>query len=324
MLVNVTPVMTSNTTPAPYVVSSSDYNSTTQYIWNAFNNDGNTGSNFWHSTTGQGHWVKIDFGSVIKINAFSIMSYPLITSAPKSFILYGSNDNITYEKIIEFNNEILWSAYEVRLFKLLSSVLFRYYRINFFADNGYNAIVLSELKFWQDDGAIEYVTNRKASRLTSLPMNSTSNLSQRQNDEREALLGMANDEVNYGTLWIINNKGQAEIPKARLANLDLLFNGLANTQNVTYSLVDSYKKYKKLIIIGGVSNGTQLLSTLEIPTSMIITSLLSQFSLSGYASTGLSYFLQFKISSETSFIIDQPIYCNGWSGASISKIYGVK
>jgi hypothetical protein len=75
---------------------------------------------------------------------------------------------------------------------------------------------------------------------------------QRQNDNREGLLGFANDIDNYGTLYMINNKGKAQIPIARTKN-KLLFNGVASVVG-DYTLSDTIDNYSLIIIAHGYGN----------------------------------------------------------------------
>lgn len=324
-LVNITPVMTSSTTPSPYVVTGSSALDATKSAWYALDGSATT---WWHSASGVAQWLKIDFGSSKKVDAISITSNATNTSAPKNFILYGSNDDITYEKILECNNEMFWtSGGETRLYKLPNSVAYRYYKLTTSADNGYGYIVINELKFWQDDSVIEYVTNANASRNYCLPKNSTNIMMNRQNDLREGLLGFANDpDDRYGTLYMIDDKGHAIIPMSRLVDADLLFDGVAGTASASYSLIKSFKKYKYLIMIGGFDSGTRSVNPIIIPTDMISitpTTPYKDFSISVISSTTCYYYITFVFDSETSIKI-LSLATAYWTNPAISKIYGIK
>jgi hypothetical protein len=245
-LINITPVMTSNTAPSPYVISGSEVVSTSYDWYKAFTNTNidNHDSCIFKDLTG---WIKIDFGSNIKIDAISMQSfnYSVQTNMFKDAILYGSNDDSMYYEIINISNQILWGLLESRLFKFGNSVNFRYYKLMLLSCNGAASSGLSEIKFWQDD-SIEYITNKKASGNYTLPHNSTLAMKQRQNDNRPYLLGCADDDINFGTLWIIDKTGHAQLAKSSLASFDILFDGAANIVG-DYQLNGDISKYKLII-----------------------------------------------------------------------------
>lgn len=324
-LIDITPVMTSNTTPSPYVASSSDANTTGQAAWNAFTNNGRLNT-FWHSTAGSGHWIKIDFGSIIKIDAFSIMCNPTETSAPKIFILYGSNDNLSYEKIIECNNEMTWFDYEIRLYKLPHSVSFRYYRLNITADNGYNYTVINELKYWQDDGIVEYIDNKNYSMNYCLPQASTLEMKSRINDPREGLLGFSNDGNNYGTLWMINNKGQSEIVKSAMANATILFNGNATALG-NYTLSGSIVDYKYILITAEMWDRTTNRNSIHqlIPVSELLAQLGQNDIIINMSAASTDY-RTIGLNFSTSLSVFTISYLTNYQSSSVAvtKIYGIK
>jgi hypothetical protein len=283
-LIDITPVMTSNNIPSPYIVSASSIYNATYDAWKAFDNNTSLESNAWLTANGTNTgWIKLDFSVKTKISAFSVSSHSggsINNQFPKTFILYGSNDDIVYDYIKKVDSQILWAynaTKETRMFLLDAPVIYRYYKLVISENNGYSAYVsIGELKFWQDDGATQTITNLKASMNYCLPRNTTLAFNQRQNDSREGMLAYANDIDNYGTLWMINNKGQAQIPLARTKN-DVLFDGVANTKNVPYVMINSYKKYNSLLVIGGINNGTGCVSGIEIPTSKINTNIKNNY-----------------------------------------------
>jgi hypothetical protein len=322
-LVNITPVMTSNTTPSPYVVSASGIYSTDHDAWKAFDNI-TAGTQGWVTQNGAiTGWLKIDFGSTTKISAISIVGDGSSGNvSPKSFLLYGSSDDIVYEKLMECNNEILWLLSEERIYKLPIDVSYRYYKIIINSNNNYsNFSALNEVRFWQDDGAITAITNIEASMDYCLPKNSTLAMNQRQNDAREGLLGFANDGNNYGTLYLINHTGKAQIPMAALANADVLFDGLAGTSDMDYSINNDYKKYKYLLIDGGAMNGAKVRNQLLIPTSTIDTATVNQFMISGIA-VSYNYFIYIYFTSSTTFRLTTGV--TGWTTPAVTKVYGIK
>ncbi|WP_312369047.1 discoidin domain-containing protein [Lachnoclostridium sp.] len=327
-LIDITPIMTSNTTPAPYVVSASSIYSDKYEAWRAFDSSEYLG-NWTANSTSVAAYLQIDFNIITKINAFSIASYTGgSTSAafPKDFILYGSNDGINFEQIIEINNQILWkygTEAERRLYRLNKSVAFRFYRLNIITNNGFAYSACGNIKFWQDDGITETITNKKASLAYCLPKNSTLIMKQRQSDPREGLLGYADDSDNYGTLWMIGKDGKAIIPKAAIADYDVLFDGVANTISTPYTMSKSYKEYSYLLVLAGIDGGTRTLKVSIIPTKLINIST-TQFSLSYFFKTNYYYGLHFGFETETSFTIGGLDICTNWKNAAISKIYGIR
>lgn len=72
VLINITPVMTSNTTPAPYITSAgSTYNDTRQPYY-AFDEE-NSGTDSWVTMNKvKDEWIQIDFGKEAIAQALSI------------------------------------------------------------------------------------------------------------------------------------------------------------------------------------------------------------------------------------------------------------
>lgn len=130
-------VMTSNTTPEPYVVSASSvYNS--QYVdWYAFTSEIGAHNRCWvaqHMTedTWTPQWLQIDLGESISISSILLApryDYPL--ESPSDFQLQGSNDGQTFTTIKKFTGLTVsdWIAGEYKRFDLDSLVNYRYYRV---------------------------------------------------------------------------------------------------------------------------------------------------------------------------------------------------
>jgi hypothetical protein len=321
-LVDITPIMTSNTTPSPYVVSASSIWSTQYDVYKAFDGSNTATDDRWGTVSGTNTgWVKIDFGSAKKIDAFSIICGNIasnnVATMPKSFSLYGSNDDISYEKIIEFSNEIFWSSLEARLYKLLQSVTFRYYKIVISANNGESSNTsIGDIKFWQDDGSTTAITNVEASMDYCLPKNSTLAMNQRQNDNREGLLGFANDGNNYGTLWMINHIGKAQIIKAAMSQGDILYEGYASSG----ALLKSPSNYQYLLITVAMdSNGgcaqTFLIRTTNLPSNILY---------SAYATSSFYAYSLFLFGVNGSFSLTDTQRVVGWSHpANVSRVIGI-
>lgn len=328
-LTNITPVMTSNTTPSPYTASASSVYSSTYDAWKAFNETLVDSNDAWATATNSATgWIKLDFGTPTKIDAITIVMRNIVTETsgvqPKTFILYGSNDDSSFEQIMKIDNQILWNPLESRLYKLPSSAQYRYYRLNITENGGGTIIVIGELKFWQDNQALAYVTGGKASQVHTLSKNSTFNIKSRINDPREGLLGFACDDDNYGTLWLVNNKGTAQIPRAGMMTAEPIFDGAANTISTTYTMTQSYKRYKYLLIMGGTTSGTLVTMSNLIPTKTIILSKTYQYTLAVTGNSSYYYYMTFDFTSETTFKLDDKAGVGtGWTDPAISKIFGL-
>lgn len=316
-LVNITPVMTSNTTPSPYVVTASSIYSSTYDAWKAFNGTVTDDNDCWATVNGTiTGWIKIDFGSSTKIRAVSIQCRTMLTttSSMNTFILYGSNDNIIFEELKTVANQNYWSPTETRIFKLSESVTFRYYRINIVSNNGSTIYSdIGDIKFWQDtdEGTVTYITNKEASETRMLPKNTTLNMKQRQNDPREGLLGFANDSANYGTLWMINDKGNAQVARAAMADGDVIFEGSATSGNLTKA-ISNYKYI--LVSMNGQLKLSMPINTKDIPGT---------FGFSIYALTSANVYAAVNFTSTNTFsITDARI--SGWTVPfTVTRIIGI-
>lgn len=145
-LVDITPTMTSNTTPSPYVVTGSApyYADNPAYL--AFNN-GATTSSFLTVPAG---WVQLDFKSSQKVSHFLLQapSSGDMTIMPKDFTLYGSNDGSSYVELKSYSNESKWSLNEKRVYNLEGVYNYRYYKFKIINNNGsVNYSAINEIRF---------------------------------------------------------------------------------------------------------------------------------------------------------------------------------
>lgn len=149
-LTNVTPIMTSNTTPSPYVVTGSDVSTaspTDPQPFKAF--DRRIDTFFLTSLTSNG-WIQLDFGRKQSVSNFSLQynTSPTNTHMPKDFTLYGSNDANNYTLIKSFTNQTNWGSSEERVYSLDATVNYRYYKLTVEHNNGHvQFTVIPELKF---------------------------------------------------------------------------------------------------------------------------------------------------------------------------------
>ena len=144
---DMTPIMTSNTTPDGYEVSaSSSYISNIEYkafdgtiIEYADGNDGWVTYNPIYSG-----WLNLKSSNKISINSFIIYTrYNIPLQAPKNFKILGSNDGQNYDVIAEYSNITDWVDY--KLFKLDKIYCYKNYKIE--VDNNDIAVGVGELRY---------------------------------------------------------------------------------------------------------------------------------------------------------------------------------
>lgn len=144
--VSLIPKMTSNTTPAPYVASSSEC---THEAYGAFDSVVGSWANTWYSK-GIPCWLQIDTGnSDTVVSSFSIVNgasasgyanYP-----PKAFTFEYSEDGINFHVGKQVTGLRMLGASEAEIFELDSPVKGRFFKLNF--TEGYSTeIIVGEFK----------------------------------------------------------------------------------------------------------------------------------------------------------------------------------
>lgn len=256
-LVNVTPIMTSNTTPSPYVVSASSSQSNRD-AYRAFDGIKNNVANGWATNSTTSGWIKLDFGSPIKCSAISITSRstngepsPIpafigTTEAPKNFKIYGSNDDMSYDLVLSLENEVLWTPEETRLYNFETSVTYRYYKLMISSNNGYVYVAIGELEFWQDDGSTPVISDNNNSLRYTLPFGSKLRLDNITSD-LTYMLATENDGDNFGTLRVVGEDGKFEMAKAG-QKMRKLWGGVATTVQ-TLTLDDRIENYSNIVLV---------------------------------------------------------------------------
>jgi hypothetical protein len=322
-LINITPKMTSNTSPAPYVASASSEYGIGNSAWVAFDGAMTSGNCWATQPNAIAGWVQIDFSIKTRINAFSIVSRGIdLNQHPKDFSLMGSNDGVNFQTIFTPSPQTNWGVVESRLFELGFSVSFRYYKIDIKTNNGGGITVISEIIFWQEDGVTDFIENKKASLNYCLPKASTHVMKNRQNDNREGLLGFANDNnQEYGTLYMVDSKGQAIIPKASMATPTVLFDGNANAIG-NYTLTQSIADFKYIIVDSSTSDDTANVQNF-IRVNDIIFNTTTHILSTQITGMTYKYTIVYKFINTTTFNI---YVCNfeTWTGCKISRIIGIK
>ena len=115
---DVTPIMTSNNTPAEYKASASSegiLNSVTNSAYKSF--DGNI-NNYWTTKGASNGYLTLSSSNKMRISAFMIINRVKTNSndsnvPPKTFALYGkNNESDEYVLLKKFVNETNWNSEE--------------------------------------------------------------------------------------------------------------------------------------------------------------------------------------------------------------------
>jgi hypothetical protein len=128
--VNLAPLMTSDTTPSPYVTSASSVWGSGYEAWRAF--DRSTGAQGWHAGNGSvlPQWIKIDMGSALIIDSYRLGSRYDGGQWVTAWQFQGSNDNSNWD-ILDSRSGIpnpgggVFTSYYI----FSSSTAYRYYRV---------------------------------------------------------------------------------------------------------------------------------------------------------------------------------------------------
>lgn len=148
---DVTPIMTSNTTPAPYVASASSEYSTSFSAYKAFNGTNIDNYDCWSSSSVTNSYIILDFGNKTKATSFIIRgrnSSENIKSSPKDFLLFGSNEGASYNQIVSMENQISWTPNEERMFNLRGTYNYKYYKLQIdSSENSTSPPAIAELRF---------------------------------------------------------------------------------------------------------------------------------------------------------------------------------
>lgn len=149
---SVVPVMTSNTTPSPFVVSASTTYSNSFLPFYAF--DRRPQTRWWCSVSDVSTWIKIYLGNERKILRYSLTSFSAsreLDYMPRIWRIEGSNNDTDWTVIDYRENEPAWGALETREYKIKTPNFYRYYRL-FIVDNYEHSNIkgVAEIKFFEE------------------------------------------------------------------------------------------------------------------------------------------------------------------------------
>ncbi len=145
-------ILTSDTSPPPFSVSSSGVYGAAYHAWKAFDRDIKTS---WlapnGSTTNQ--WITLNFGEKVNIDSVSIQgissaitSAYVISANPKNLKIQGSNDNASWKELY-YATSLIWTQEEIKTFSFENYEKFQYIRIFIESNNGAPYIGISDITF---------------------------------------------------------------------------------------------------------------------------------------------------------------------------------
>lgn len=156
---NWTPLMTSNSAPTPYKATASSIHSDPYQPFKAFNGNTNSEYDAWHTANGitaaTNNWLQIDLGEPKAIKGIQLKPRNLTNTSmamdqiPKSFILQGSNDGVTYTDIKTVsgltNSDYTYGKY--KNFILDKVAVYRYYKLNNMVSTTVAALCIGDMRF---------------------------------------------------------------------------------------------------------------------------------------------------------------------------------
>ncbi|MCR8641568.1 discoidin domain-containing protein [Paenibacillus sp. N1-5-1-14] len=145
----VSPIMTSDTSPSPYIVSASSVYNTSWYpAWKAFDGGFSPTDSHWVSNVFPS-WLMLDYGRKQRVDKYKIQVNSDILKSPKNWTFEGSNDSFVKDiDILDTRTNIAWKSSEIKIFEVLSPKEYRYYRIKVTANNGDTYLYIVELSMY--------------------------------------------------------------------------------------------------------------------------------------------------------------------------------
>lgn len=124
------PVMSSNTTPSPYVVDQSSAYTSAWLGWKAFVAPSLDDNNRW-SANAVPQWLSIKLPAKTKIAKYTMQARPAVVNGgnPVDWTLQGSNDNGATWTTVDTQTGISWANGEQKTFTLTTIAEFQTYRI---------------------------------------------------------------------------------------------------------------------------------------------------------------------------------------------------
>lgn len=135
----ISPKMTAANTPAPNVISESNY-SGGNAGWKAFKQLDN-GDPWWFNSTAAPQWIKLDFGAgnAVMANCYTLSSTPnngTYPGMPVAWTVEGSNDNSEWTELDSRSSILPWGGSTMRKYGMVNVTAYRYYRFTFTQKEG--------------------------------------------------------------------------------------------------------------------------------------------------------------------------------------------
>jgi len=235
------PILTSNTTPAPFVASaSSQYPSYAP--WRAFDGTVDSDINRWISGIDLPlpQWLKIDLGQQKKLYSYALTMVAGGDQSPQSWVLEGSNDNINWSIVHNITNDPPWNSKERREYIVNSSQYYRYYRIMVTQKYGGRATTIGELELFEryfdhysHSGHVEYGPIDLGLHFREITSISTIKEIP-QGTDIKMYTSTSNDYINFSEWSLVDVNGNITSPKGRYVKIkiELFGNTIENTQIV--------------------------------------------------------------------------------------------
>lgn len=331
-LIDITPVMTSNTEPKPYVVSAStEYSGLSAFkVFRGLTEENSTG---WRSTDGDKEkWIQLDFGEVVGVSAIKITprtGVPDVVNSNAKIIRLSGFDGSNWIDIYENTDETALVKDEENLIEFDSMWQFSKFKIQvlktFKGTTGFANI--SRINFLYDDKFLEPimpVSYRNATLEHTLPMNTTEKILAKQGDARLGLLGLANDGENFGDLYVVGRDGRSHLTKSGIKS-EVIFEGKANA--VGDYTIEDITKYKQLVVCFSCDNNTTKEDTLR-GSNVIFTNDIpfgdTMKQIRAYRIVIVeSGNIDFGFKNKTSFTIDRVTPTSYNTSVQITKIIGI-
>lgn len=246
-LFDVTPILTSNNTPSPYVVTASSYYSSWMPYKCFDGSMSNVNDDGWCTNGTTSGWIMLDAGSEIQVSTIGLVGYRITVGCQAKVIsIQYSNDGLNFVDIIS-NKTMTWSTDNlIEKIDLGKSYKFRYLKLIIHSNYGQSNTGMNEIKFYLDIDLLDKVSNTKAFHSTILPMNTTENILSKEKDFRVGRMGIANDDENFGDIYITGKDGKAHLAKAGIKS-EVIFDGSMATVG-DYKLSKTIDAFKILMI----------------------------------------------------------------------------
>lgn len=148
---NISPLMTANDKPTPYVVECSII--AVNPFWKVF--DGSDTTYFRSNiSTVTPFTISLDYGEGNEqlVGAYRLVCTYNTAWSMKSWTFEGSNDNTVWD-VLDTRSDISWDTNNTQDFTFSNLTKYRYYRFNVLEKNGTNSVCINKVMFLQEESA---------------------------------------------------------------------------------------------------------------------------------------------------------------------------